>query len=145
MDGLSSLYNKVKQFSSDHKMVNEFYFARNEEELRNREFNYRTIVLMPTEGNISRDLNSPIYTIDFALIVLDKAIYGDDANAVNVIEENIFVIGQLQDYLIKEYYNVDFENIYIMTMNDENYTVSSAIADFSVHLARKPYVIDTNN
>ena len=64
MDGLSSLYNKVKQFSSDHKMVNEFYFARNEEELRNREFNYRTIVLMPTEGNISRDLNSPIYTID---------------------------------------------------------------------------------
>ena len=79
------------------------------------------------------------------MIVLDKAIYGDDANAVNVIEENIFVIGQLQDYLIKEDYSVDFENIDIMTMNDENYTVSSAIADFSVQLARKPYVMDTNN
>ena len=145
MDGLSSLYNKVKEFASGHKMVNEFYFARNEQELRNKDFNYRTIVLMPTEGNISRDLNSPIYTIDFALIVLDKAIYDNDANAVNVIEENIFVIGQLQDYLIKEDYNVDFENIDIMTMNDENYTVSSAIADFSVQLARKPYVMDTNN
>ena len=36
MDGLSSFYNKVKEFASGHTMVNKFYFARNEQELRNK-------------------------------------------------------------------------------------------------------------
>jgi hypothetical protein len=145
MEGLSSLYNKIKEFSTNHGMVNEFVFARNEQELRNRQFEYRTIVLMPVESNISRDLNSPIYTIDFSLVVLDRAIYDNDDNAVSVIEENIFVIGQLQDFLIKEDYSVEFEDIDIMTINDDNYSVSSAIGNFSVQLSRKPYVMDTNN
>lgn len=142
MNNLTELYIKIKDFANDHNMVNEFFLARSEDELRNREFNYRSICLMPLEANISRDLNSPVYTLDFAAIVLDKVVYEDEISTVLTIEENIFVIGQLQDHLAQEGYDVNFDSVDIMTMHDENYTVSSAICEFQVVLARKPYKLD---
>lgn len=145
MNNLTELYNNIKDFAESHNMVNEFFLARDDKDLRNREFNYRTIAMMPLEANISRELNSPTYTLDFALILLDKVIYEDESNNVSVIEENLFIIGQLQDHLIQEGYDVEFDTVDVMSMKEGSYTVSSAMTDFTVVLARKPYILGIDN
>ena len=142
MNNLTELYIKIKDFASSHHMVNEFFLARSEDDLKNREFDYRTLSILPLEANISRDLNSPVYTLDFAAIVLDKMIYEDELNTVSVIEENLFIIGQLQDHLIQEGYDVNFDNVDVLSMKEGDYTISSAVCEFQVVLARKPYKLD---
>ena len=144
MTNLTELYIKIKDFASAHNMVNEFFLARSEDDLRNREFDYRTLSILPLEANISRDLNSPVYTLDFAAIILDKMIYEDELNTVSVIEENLFIIGQLQDYLIQDGYDVNFDNVDVLSMREGDYTISSAVGDFQVVLARKPYKLDVD-
>lgn len=145
MNNLTELYIKIKDFANSHNMVNEFFLARDENDLRNREFNYRTLSIMPLEANISRDLSSPVYTLDFAVVILDKVIYEDEINNIGIIEENLFVIGQLQDYLIQDGYDVDFDNVDVMSMKEGDYTVSSAVCELQVVLARKPYKLDIDN
>jgi hypothetical protein len=145
MNNLTELYIKIKDFANSHNMVNEFFLARDENDLRNRDFNYRTLSIMPLEANISRDLNSPVYTLDFAVVILDKVIYEDEINNIGIIEENLFVIGQLQDYLIQDGYDVDFDNVDVMSMKEGDYTVSSAVCELQVVLARKPYKLDIDN
>jgi len=145
MNNLTELYIKIKGFASDHNMVNEFLLAKNENDLRNREFDYRTLAILPLEANISRDLNSPVYTLDFAAIVLDKTIYEDEFNYISIVEENLFIIGQLQDFLIQEGYDVNFEEVDVMTMENDGYTVSSVLSEFQVVLARKPYTLGIDN
>lgn len=142
MNNLTELYIKIKDFCESHNMINEFFLARSEDDLRSREFEYRTLCLLPLEANISRDLNSPVYTLDFAAMVLDKIVYENEMSTVTTIEENLFVIGQLQDYMAQEGYDVEFDSVDIMTMHDENYTVSSGVCEFQVTLARKPYKLD---
>jgi hypothetical protein len=140
MNNLTELYGKIKSFADDHNMVNEFFVANTEEDLNNREFNFKTLALLLLEANISRDLNSPIYTLDFGAIVIDKIGEDDDLESIMSSEENLFVIGQLQDYLIQEGYDVDFGEVELVSAMGEEYNITSAMSDFSVVLARKPYI-----
>ena len=82
MNNLTELYSKIKSFADDHNMVNEFFVANTEEDLNNREFNFKTLALLLLEANISRDLNSPIYTLDFGAIVIDKIGEDDDLESI---------------------------------------------------------------
>ena len=54
-------------------------------------------------------------------------------------EENIFVIGQLQDYLMQLDMDTDFDNIDFYTSTGDDYNISSASASFSVTIARSIY------
>ncbi len=139
MNNLTELYSKIKSFADDHNMVNEFFVANTEEDLNNREFNFKTLALLLLEANISRELNSPIYTLDFGAIVIDKIGEYDDLESIISSEENLFVIGQLQDYLIQEGYDVEFGEVELVSAMGEEYNITSAMSDFSVVLARKPY------
>ena len=139
MNNLYDTYTIIKNFADDHHMINEFVYVKSETELDNLEFNYRTLVLIPLEANISRRLNSPVYTLDFGLIVLDKVIQEDDYSSVMSTEENIFVIGQLQDYLTQLDMDTDFDDIDFYTSTGDDYNISSASASFSVTIARSIY------
>lgn len=139
MNNLYDTYTIIKNFADDHHMINEFVYVKSETELDNLEFNYRTLVLIPLEANISRRLNSPVYTLDFGLIVLDKVIQEDDYSSVMSTEENIFVIGQLQDYLMQLDMDTDFDDIDFYTSTGDDYNISSASASFSVTIARSIY------
>lgn len=145
MNNLYDTYNVIKEFAETHNMINEFVYARSEEELNHLEFNYRSLVVLPLEANITRQLNNPIYTLDFAVIVLDKTSRSSDYESVISIEENIFVIGQLQDYLIQQGMDVDFENIELYTAMGDDYNISSSTAEFSINIARTPYIKDIDN
>lgn len=141
MNKLSKLYNDIKTFSDGHGMVNEFVFLKNDKDLRSRNFLFRSMCLMASDADISRDLNSPVYTVGFSLIVLDKTLMDDDFNQVSIIEENLFVIAQLQDYLLQIGYDVEFDEIDLMNNEIEGETVCAALCDFNVTLERKPYVL----
>ncbi len=139
MNNFSSLYNVVKSFGELHNMINEVVLVNSEDELDNREFNYRSMVIMPLEANISRNLNSPVYDIGFGIIIIDKVLSENDEANIQSIEENIFVIGQFQDYLETEGYDTEFGSVDLSNTNMDDYNITTAITDFTFTVARKPY------
>ena len=144
MNSLTELYQEIKLFAENHFMVNEFIMAASEDELQEYEFNYRTMILIPSSSNVSRDLSSPIYTLSFVVAVLDKTINRDSLSSIKSIEENIFVIGQLQDKLLQMNIDANFEDIELMNTLLEDYNVTTAFADFNVVLPRSPYIKSIN-
>ena len=142
MNSLSELYKTIKEFSESHNMVNEFLLLGSEEEINSIEFNYRSLIMIPLEANLSRELSSPIYTLDFGIIVIDRIPENNALSSILSSEENINVIGQLQDYLIQLDKDVNFQNVELSTAISEDYNLNVAIADFSINIAREPYVKD---
>jgi hypothetical protein len=142
MNNLVELYLKIKGFAEDHNMVSGFSVLKNEQDISTREFDYKQLLIIPSEANISRDLNTPVYTLDFGCIVIDRIDMEDDLSYVSIVQENLFIIGQLQDYLIQEGYDVNFEDVDISSGESEDYNISAAICDFSVVLVRKPYLLN---
>ena len=145
MNNLSRLYTSIKGFADSHNMVNEFILVGSEEEVSKLTLQYRTLVLIPLEANISRELNNPTYSLDFGVIVIDRTIQGDEEAYVSSTEENLFIMGQLQDYLLQESENVDFQAVELASSSDTDYNVTVAMANFTVELARKPYIRDIDN
>lgn len=144
MNNLTELYKQIKSFADNHKMVNEFVFVASEDELQGREFNYRTLVIIPSTSNVSRDLNSPVYTLSFTVVLLDKVPLDNDLSSILSIEENIFVIGQLQDKMLKLGRETSFEEIELISTALEDYNITTAFCDFDIVLPRKPFVMDIN-
>lgn len=142
MNSLSELYKTIKEFSESHNMVNEFLLLGSEEEINSIEFNYRSLIMIPLEANLSRELSSPIYTLDFGIIVIDRIPENNALSSILSSEENINVIGQLQDYLIQLDKDVNFQNVELSTAISEDYNLNVAIADFSINIAREPYIKD---
>lgn len=139
MNNLSDFYQLVKDFCDSHNMINEFLFLGSSEDLSNREFNYRSIVLIPSGSNISRDLSRPIYTLSFDAAVLDKCPSGDELSLVKSTEENLFVVGQLQDYLIQTDENCYIEDVDVLNYMSEDDNVTSAMFTLTVSFARANY------
>ena len=142
MNTLTRLYSDIKNFADSHGMVNQFLLLGSENDINQKEFEYRTLIMIPLEANLSRDLNSPIYTLDFNITLIDKIISDDDSSYISSTQENINVIGQLQDYMLQRQEDVSFDNIEITTGMAEDYNITIAMCDFTVNLARSPYIKD---
>ena len=142
MKTLSDLYQEVKAFADNHPLVNEFVLVGSEEELEGREFEFRSLVLLPSRSNISRDANRPVYELTFSIILFDRVERNSDLGNIMSSEENIFVIGQLQDYLLQELgdSDVEFNDIDIINAAGSDYNVTSAVCEFTVLLPRSPYI-----
>jgi hypothetical protein len=139
MNNLSDFYQLIKEFCTDHNMINQFLFLGSEEDLENREFNYRSVILIPSKSNVSRDLSRPIYTLSFDAAVLDKCISSDELAFVKSTEENLFVVGQLQDYLIQQDENCYIEDVDVMNISSEDENITSAMFEVTVSFARNNY------
>jgi hypothetical protein len=120
-------------------MINQFLFLGSEEDLQNREFNYRSVILIPSKSNVSRDLSRPIYTLSFDAAVLDKCMSSDELAFVKSTEENLFVVGQLQDYLIQQDENCYIEDVDVMNISSEDENITSAMFEVTVSFARNNY------
>ena len=139
MNNLRGIYEAIKDFGERHEMVNEVILVKSEDELESREFNYRTMVVVPIEANISREDNSPVYYIDLGVVMVDKVPSDNDEANINSIDENIFIIGQLQDHLEQTEYDVDFGNVDLNSESLDSYNITTAMADFTFTLVRKPF------
>mgnify|MGYP000897937149 CR=1 FL=1 len=145
MNNLSDFYQLVKDFCDSHNMINEFLFLGSEQELENREFNYRTFVMIPSSSNISRDLSRPIYTLSFDCALLDKSIGDSEIALVKSTEENLFVVGQLQDYLIQQDENCYIDDVDVVNMISEDENITSAMFEVTMSFARKNYNAGIDN
>jgi len=140
MNNLTELYREIKSFADNHNMVNQFIMTASEDDLQQYDFDYRTMVMIPSSSNLSRDLNSPVYTLSFTLVVLDRTLEDDSLASIQSIEENIFVVGQLQDKLLQLGKDVVFNDIDLISSVFEDYNITTAFCDFDVVLPRNPYV-----
>lgn len=125
-------------------MVESFGVLGSEEELDSLDFDFRTFQLIVSSSNISRELNNPTYTIDFAIIVMDKVDPEDDRAVVLSSEENVFVIAQFQDYLQQQDEDSEFGNIDLINNENEDYAITAAYTEFSVTFSRKQYTVNTD-
>lgn len=139
MNNLRGIYDSLKDFGERHEMINEVILVKSEQELEGMEFNYRTMVMMPLEANISREQNSPAYYIEFGIVILDKVPAENDAATINSVDENIFIVGQLQDFLEQSDYYVEFGAVDLGNESMDDHNITTAVADFTFTLARKPY------
>lgn len=139
MNNLLSFYRKMRQFAENHNMINEFMLLGSVDELSNREFDYRTLVLIPTMSNVSRDLSRPIYTLTFQVMILDKCAKEDEEGFVISTEENLFVIGQIQDYLIQ--YNEDcyIADVDVNSFLNSDMNITAVQSELTISFARKNY------
>lgn len=145
MNNLREIYSKIKYFADEHKMVNQFIMVSSEGELENREFDYRSLIIVPSSSNISRDLNSPVYTLTFTAVILDQISSHDPEMSITSMEENIFILGQLQDYMLQQNIDVDFEDVDLTATALEDYNVTGVYCDFDVRLGRSPYTKGINH
>ena len=145
MNNLSDFYQLVKDFCENHNMINEFLFLGSEQELENREFNYRTFVMIPSNSNISRDLSRPVYTLSFDCALLDKSVGDSEIALVKSTEENLFVVGQLQDYLIQEDETCYIDDVDVVNMISEDENITSAMFELTMSFARKNYNAGIDN
>lgn len=139
MNNLSAFYDTIKGFCDDHNMVNQFLLLGSERDLEGKEFNYRTFVMIPSRSNVSRDLARPIYSLTFDCVILDKCKSEDPLASINSTEENIFVVGQLQDFLIQEGENCYVEDVEVENYITEDTNVTSVYFELTVAFARKNY------
>ena len=146
MNDLKAIYNKLLEFGDNHNMVNQTLFLMTEDELEHLDIDFRCIIFIVSTSNIGRDLNSPTYGIDFEIMVMDKTDRFDNLRTFESVQENIFVIGLLQDYLQQEGYDVDVSEMDLYNEIAGDYNVTSAACEFSFKLARHSYncEIDTN-
>ena len=71
---------------------------------------------------------------------MDKTVAGDPRARLLSTEENIFVIGQYQDYLLQQDNDVEFEDIEVVSIDDsDDYVITVAYCDFGVNFSRKGY------
>lgn len=145
MNNLSDFYNLVKDFCDNHNMINEFMLLSSLNDIDNRVFNYRTFVVVPSRSNISRDLSRPVYSLSFECALLDRCQSSDELASIKSIEENLFVVGQLQDYLIQQNESCYFEDVDVEGYVSENENITGALFEFTIDFARKNYNADIDN
>lgn len=140
MNNLLQLYDVTSDFAERHRMISEFGVLGSEEEIGSVDFEYRSMQLVVSSSNISRELNRPTFQLTFSLIVMDKTVADDARARLLSTEENIFVIGQYQDYLLQHNNDVEFGDVEVVSIdNEDDYVVTVAYCDFSVNFARKGY------
>lgn len=145
MNNLVNFYKTVEQFADEHNMINQFLMVGSEQDLDGVVFDYRTLVLIPSSSNISRDLSRPIYTLSFDCALIDKCSSDDQLAAITSVEENIFVIGQLQDYLIQIDENCYIDEVDITRVMEDDENITTAFFNLTVSFARKNYNVGIDN
>jgi hypothetical protein len=80
-----------------------------------------------------------VYTVEFLILVGDKADENDALQLLSSTEENIFVIGQFQDYLQQQMKDAEFGDIEIVNQLRDDYNITSAYTRFTMTFERKSY------
>lgn len=134
MKNLLELYKLVEDFAGRHRMVNEFKVIGDIQELDQLDLDFRSLVLVIDNTNISRELN--YYSLGFNVYIVDKCQTDNPEGMVVSTQENIFVISQLQDYILQQDNVVEFEQVEIANARNDDYTTTVAFCAFNVHFER---------
>ena len=143
MNDLVTIYDLFKTFGEGHSMVNEFKLLNSLDDLETIEVDHRGLYIALEDANISRDEGSPVYDVMFNVVIVDKIPSDDPIALMNSNQENLFVMGQLQDYFQQ---NLDgeqsFQEVNMRGFSADDYNITSAISGATFIVGRNPYVGD---
>lgn len=143
MNDLVTIYDLFKTFGEGHSMVNEFKLLNSLDDLETIEVDHRGLYIVLEDANISRDEGSPVYDVMFNVVIVDKIPSDDPIALMNSNQENLFVMGQLQDYFQQ---NLDgeqsFQEVNMRGFSADDYNITSAISGATFIVGRNPYVRD---
>jgi hypothetical protein len=141
VNDLTTIYELFKQFGEDHKMVNEFKLLNSLEDLENIEINHRGLFIALEDANISRQGGSPVYDVNFNILIVDRVSLDSPLELINSNQENLFVMGQLQDFFIQ---NLDgeqsFQEVSMRGFSSEDYNITASVSSATFVTGRSPYL-----
>lgn len=141
MNDLISIYELFEQFGTTHNMVSTFKLLNSIEDLEKIEMGYRGMYIALNDANISREDSNPIYDINFDIVVVDRIPKDDSLALINSNQENLFVMGQLQDYFIQNLDgNQSFQEVSMRGFSDDDYNITAAISNATFVVSRFPYL-----
>jgi hypothetical protein len=120
-------------------MINEFKLIGSLEDLQQIEVSHRGMYVNLDSANVSRDNNNPVYDILFNVIIIDKVALDDEMGLINSNQENLFVMGQLQDYFGNNLLGEDrFDEVNLQGFSADDYNITTATANCSFSVGRNP-------
>lgn len=141
MNDLISIYELFEEFGTTHNMLSEFKLLNSIEDLEKIEMGYRGMYIALNDANISREDSNPIYDINFDIVVVDRIPKDDSLALINSNQENLFVMGQLQDYFIQNLDgNQSFQEVSMRGFSDDDYNITAAISNATFVVSRFPYL-----
>jgi hypothetical protein len=139
VNDLVTIYELFKAFGDSHGMINEFKLIGSLEDLQNIEVSHRGMYVNLDSANVSRSGNSPIYDVTFNVIVIDKVPLYDELALMNSNQENLFVMGQLQDYFGQNLLGEErFDEVNLQGFSADDYNITTATGNCSFSIGRNP-------
>lgn len=139
MNDLTTIYELFKTFGDSHGMISEFKLIGSLEDLQQVEVSHRGMYVNLDSANVSRDNNNPVYDILFNVIIIDKVALDDEMGLINSNQENLFVMGQLQDYFGNNLLGEDrFDEVNLQGFSADDYNITTATANCSFSVGRNP-------
>jgi hypothetical protein len=137
MNNLFDFYKSVEDFANRHRMVRVFKLVNSVEDIEAINVDHRSFFLSLDSTDISRDNN--FVSIGFTAVVMDKALSNDSDSVIISSQENIFVINEIQDFILLLGNDVEFEQVFIAQNSSSDYNVTAAICEFTVYFDRTVY------
>jgi len=138
---LLSIYKLFEEFGTSHNMVDEFKLLNSLEDLEKMEMKYRGMYIALNDANISRENSNPVYDISIDIVIVDRVALNEPVGLINSNQENLFVMGQLQDYFIQNLSGEqNFQEVNIQGFSDDDYNITAAISNATFVVGRTPYI-----
>lgn len=143
MNNLFDFYKSVEDFANRHRMVRFFKLVNSVEDIEAVNVDHRSFFLSLDSTDISRENN--FVSIGFTAVIMDKALSDDSDSIVISSQENIFVINEIQDFILGLGNDVEFEQVFIAQNASSDYNVTAAICEFTVYFDRAVYCASSNS
>lgn len=131
MNTLFDFYKGLADFASRHRMINNFKVISTPRDISTLNFDNRSLFVSIESSGINYKNNTLQYSM--YAYVIDKCIPNDDESLILTIQENIFVLSQLQDFIL-ESHDVDFDDIKVAQALNTDYTQSAAFCMFTIDM-----------
>lgn len=105
-------------------------------------FDNRSLFISVESSGINYKDNFLEYTI-YAYVV-DKCLSDNDESLIIMIQENVFVLSQLQDFILQSL-DVDFEKIMVAQAPNTDYTQTAAFCSFTISMDKTISGADCDN
>ena len=102
MRDFSNVVKLILRFASTHSMIEEAVYFNSIDDYEDHSFKESTLFVLPVDGEISREDGNPIYTLSFAIGIVQKFSTADVNTQLDAHSSALFVAGQLNDYMIQE-------------------------------------------
>ena len=146
MTDLKNIVKAIQEFGETHSMINEVLIFADEEDYKSHTFKYRSLHIAVDRATIGRDEGESVYSVDINLMIVDKTLVGDKIAYIESVQENLYILGQLQDYLQQNSkYDFSMSDVNLAPIISEEHNITGAEAILTIRADRFSYKNITDN